>query len=51
MNASETRSSASPGGHELAGEAPGGVDVALEERAVGVDVPAADGRDQLGVPR
>ena len=39
------------GRHELAGEAAGGVDVALEERAVGIDVPAADRRDQLGVPR
>ena len=34
---------------ELAGEAPGRVDVAREELAVGVDVAAPDGRDQLGV--
>ena len=39
------------GRHELPGEASGGLDVALEEGAVGVDVPAADRRDQLGVPR
>ena len=36
---------------ELAGEAAGGVDVPLEEGAVGVDVPTADRRDQLGVGR
>ncbi len=39
------------GRHQLAGEAAGGLGVALEERAVGVDVPTADRRDQLGVPR
>ena len=38
------------GGHELAGQPPGGVDVAAEQLAVGVDVAPADGRDQLGVP-
>ena len=34
---------------QLPGQPPGGVDVAREELAVGVDVPAPDGRDQLGV--
>ena len=38
------------GGHQLAGQPPRGVDVPAEQLAVGVDVPAADGRDQLGVP-
>ena len=36
-------------GHELAGQSPGGVDVAAEQLAVGVGVAPADGRDQLGV--
>ncbi len=40
-----------PGRDELARQASGGLDVPLEERAVGVDVTAADRRDQLGVPR
>ncbi len=39
------------GGDELAGEPPGGPDVALEELSVGVGVPASDGRDELGVAR
>ena len=40
-----------PGRHELASEPARCVDVALEQGAVGVDVPAADSRDQLGVTR
>ena len=38
-----------PRGDELAREPTGRVDVALEERAVGIEVPAAHRRDQLGV--
>ncbi len=49
MNASETRSSASAVTGQLARQAPSGVDVAREELAVGVDVTAADGRDQLRI--
>ena len=37
------------GRDQLPRQAAGGVDVAREELAVGVDVPAPDGRDQLGV--
>ena len=38
------------GAGQLARQAAGGVDVPGEELAVGVDVPAPDRRDQLGVP-
>ena len=37
------------GGHQLAGQPPGGVDVAGEELAVRVGVAAAHGGDQLAV--